>query len=139
MSSPSRTIAICISARKALSVNFSKVAEACFLKVVRSLRIVTAAVFHVSLARLQAIVVTAIECRLRILEDVMAIAAVVIKVWVITELPVVPPWVIERTIDGTISPHNYDSTLLCLSVCARQQRDYTREKQRSQNEATKST
>ena len=103
------SIAIGITTHKTLPINFSKVSEACLLKVMRPLRIVTAPVLGITLSGLQPIMVAFVPGCIGTVEDVMSITAVVVKVWIVAERPSPTPRTIERPIDW--AAHHHDSTL----------------------------
>jgi hypothetical protein len=89
------------------TINFSKVAETCLLKVVRPLRIVAATMFGVADASLYTVLVSMVISSVRAAKDILAISTVVVKIRIVAEPARAPPRVIKRP----VSSDDYNPTL----------------------------
>jgi hypothetical protein len=102
-----------IASQETGSINFPKVTVACLLKVMRPLRIKCTVVLRVPFTSFYAVAITLIERVLRVAENVMTVAAVIIKIRIVVP-PAVPPPGTEITAMDWSRNNNY-APLLRLS------------------------
>src|ERR1041384_2123862 len=126
-----RSESVVVTPQEARTINLSGVTEAGFLIVVRPLRIVGATMLSIALARLQPILISLPRGLLRIVENVMTVAAVIVEVRIIIPPTPSPKWSIDR------SANNNHASLLCRGRRARERHNDSGEQQRGQNQPAK--